>query len=192
MTDSRPADPPTELPVVPAAASERAMLEAFLDHQRTVVRRKAEGLTDEQLRTHLPGHPSPLTVGGIIKHLGWVEIKWAQHVFLGRSYADIAEPWASSRRANPNWEWGIGEDTGDQLLIWYDQAIQTARAAYATAGGPDTVSRGAGSADPGEPADEDASPYQLRWILIHLIEEYARHAGHLDLIREHLDGRTGD
>lgn len=51
MTDSRPADPPTELPVVPAAASERAMLEAFLDHQRTVVRRKAEGLTDEQLRT---------------------------------------------------------------------------------------------------------------------------------------------
>lgn len=185
----------TPLPVIPAAADAHAMLTAFLDYQRTVVRRKAEDLTDTQLRTHLPGHPSPLTVGGIIKHLAWVEIKWAQAVFLGHPYPDTDDPWATHRvtsQHRDSWEWDVTTDTADTLLGWYDHATTTARAIYAATPDLTTMSRGAGCADPGEPTSEDAEPYQLRWIITHLIEEHARHAGHLDLLREHLDGTTGN
>lgn len=184
--------PSTALPIIPPGGGEDVVLKAFLDYHRTIARRKVEGLTDADLWRRLPGHPSPLTVGGILKHLAWVEIKWSQHVFLGVPYPQIAEPWASRRGTDPDWEWDVRQDTAQDVLSWYDAAVDIARSAYDSAPSLDTVSRNAGSADPGTDTPDDAVPYELRWILTHLLEEYARHAGHLDLLREVIDGTTGN
>lgn len=181
----------TELPVIPARGAESVILTTFLDHQRAVVRRKAEGLIDEQLRRRLPGHPSPLTIGGVVKHLGWVEIKWSQHVFAGCPYDQIDEPWRSQRGTDSDWEWDPSQDSAVQLLEWFETAVATAGAVYSRAPSLSANSRQVGCADPGSETLPDAESYELRWILTHLIEEYARHAGHLDLIREEIDGVTG-
>lgn len=181
----------TPLPVIPAQGNETELLTAFLDYQRAVVRRKAEGLTNEQLNVRLPSHPSTLTIGGVVKHLSWVEIKWSQAVFLGRDYTDIDEPWATHRSTDPHWEWDTHALTPQALLALYDSAITAATEAYDSAP-PTQLSARAGCADPGQDEDDDATRYELRWILTHLIEEYARHAGHLDLLREHVDGATGN
>ncbi|MCH8611483.1 DUF664 domain-containing protein [Arsenicicoccus dermatophilus] len=112
--------------------------------------------------------------------------------FLGQPYDAVGEPWSSRRGTDPDWEWDVRADSGPRLLAWFDEACEAARQAYATADSCATLSRIAGSPDPGEEPGEDETPHELRWILTHLIEEHARHAGHLDLLREHLDGTTGD
>jgi uncharacterized damage-inducible protein DinB len=170
----------------PHAGSESNTLLGFLDYQRFVLRRKADGLDAGQLDQRL--EPSTITLGGLLKHLAYVEDWWINQV-----YADnpAPEPWASvDWKADGDWEWhSAAEDTPEQLLALYDETLATSeritREALAQPDAMETLSRRTFRKDP-------ALHYNLRWLLVHLIEEYARHLGHADLIRESIDGSVGD
>lgn len=173
----------TETPRVdpPYAADEATMLRAFLDYYRVTIRRQAEDLTAEQLTTTLP--PSDLTIGGLLKHLACVEHWWFSMVLLGRPEG---EPWASvDWDADRDWDFhSAKEDSPAELLELFDRFVVES----------DTI---VGEALRGGSLDQlavlsrhDGKHASLRWILVHLIEEYARHAGHADLIRQSIDGAT--
>ncbi|MBA2954156.1 DUF664 domain-containing protein [Nocardioides sp. MAH-18] len=166
-------DPPTH-------GDERTMLLAFLDYQRATLRQKAGDLDAEQLATALP--PSDMTLGGMVKHLGLVENAWLRERFTGEG---LSEPWRSADwEADQDWEWHTAADDGPER-VWalYDEMVADA----------DTVIAGAELDDLSViTSPRTGEPFSLRWILLHLIEEYARHNGHADLIRESIDGAVGD
>ncbi|MDF1603336.1 DinB family protein [Nocardioides sp. YIM 152315] len=174
MTDpTTRVDPPTR-------GDERTLLLAFLDYHRRTLRMKAGGLDATQLATALP--PSEMTLGGMVKHLGLVEDNWLREVFLGE---EPSEPWRSiDWGADYDWDWhSARDDSPEQIWALYDEMVSGADAIIADAALDDLSaksSRGTGE------------PFSLRWILLHLIEEYARHNGHADLIRESIDGETGE
>ncbi len=122
-----------------------------------------------------------MTLGGMVKHLAYVENWWSHGVFLGQ---DPGEPWASvDWEADGDWDWhSASEDAPDQLWELHDAEVAAADRIYAAADLDDLAARG--NHRTGEHAN-------LRWILVHLIEEYARHNGHADLIRESIDGQVG-
>jgi uncharacterized damage-inducible protein DinB len=164
----------------PHAGDEIATLVGFLDYHRETLRLKVDGLDSAQLDTTLP--PSAMTLGGMVKHLALVEQWWLRCVLEGREYA---EPWASvDWDADPDWDWHSAvDDTPEELLALLDHEISAS----------DRIIRG--SSDLGrlsQRTGRDGTPFSLRWILVHLIEEYARHNGHADLIRESIDGEVGD
>lgn len=155
------------------------MLAQFLDAQREVVLRKAEGLTREQLAQTHP--PSTLTLGGLLNHMALVEEGWLRDRFLG---LPEEEPWASvDWEHDPDWEFRTAAELEpDELRGRYLRAIARSDEVVAAATGLDQLSvlplrRG--------------GHFSLRWVLLHLVEETARHAGHADLIREAIDGETG-
>lgn len=160
--------------------NERQGLEEFLDYYREVVRRKAEGLEQSDLVRRVAS--SSLTLGGILKHLSLVEDEWFVEVFLGQ---EASEPWASvDWTADRDWEFNsAADDTPEQLLELHARACKRSRAILAEVDDLDA---------PTARGDSEGQKFNVRWILIHLIEEYARHAGHADLIRESIDGATGD
>jgi uncharacterized damage-inducible protein DinB len=164
----------------PLAADERTTLVGFLDFHRDTLRRKTSGLSAAQLAQPLA--PSSMTLGGMLKHLAFVEHWWFECVFLGQEYA---EPWASvDWRADADWDWhSATADSPAELRAMLDRAC--AASADVVAAEPDlgTLSQRAG---------RDGGRFSLRWILTHMIEEYARHNGHADLIRESVDGETGE
>lgn len=162
----------------PPTTDERDNLLTWLAQQRAALKLTAFGLTDEQART-AAAPPSTLTVGGLIKHVGQVEEYWiglVEGVNLGS-----------------NEEYGEGFTMGpDQslasIIARYDEiatASDKAISAIADLNQPVPVPRDA----PWFPADVDA--WSVRWVLVHVIQETSRHAGHADIVREHLDGATG-
>jgi uncharacterized damage-inducible protein DinB len=169
-------------PETPYVADEVTTLRAFLDHYRVTVKRQVEGLTPDQLDATLP--PATMTLGGIVKHLGLVEDWWLSMVLEGRE-AEL--PWVDEEAlaADEDWDWhSAADDDLDTILTHFDEAVAEADRAIdrALAGdGLDTIAR--------RPR-RNGDLASLRWILVHLIEEYARHAGHADLIRESVDGAT--
>ena len=167
-------------PRPPLHASERAMLESFLDYFRAVMIDKASGLADEQLHSRL--EPSTLTLGGMIHHLAVVEHWWFHECFAG---ADPAEPWASAPwHEDADWELNSAHEVPtDELFRRYTDAIERSRQVLAGVESLEAASARTNS---------DGETWSMRWILVHMIEETARHAGHADLIRESIDGATGD
>jgi hypothetical protein len=163
--------------MVPPVADEREVLTQYLEQQRYVLRLTAFGLTDEQART-APG-PGPLTVGGLIKHVSFVERAWMRTV--------LQQPDHSS---GSDYERGFGLDPGETLADALDGYADAARstdaviAGIADLGQAVPVPKGV----PWFPDDVDA--WSVRWVLLHLIQETARHAGHADIIREAIDGGT--
>jgi uncharacterized damage-inducible protein DinB len=168
----------------PLRAAEAETLLAFLDYHRDTLRMKVAGLDREQLGRTLA--PSTMTLGGLVKHLSLVEDNWFSVVLDGNPYAD---PWAQvDWDADPDWEWRTGStEEPATLLAEFDATVArtstTIRAAL-DRDGLDALSvrtsrRGGGA-------------FSLRWILLHMIEEYARHNGHADLLRESIDGRVGE
>jgi hypothetical protein len=162
---------------VQPVADEREGLLAFLAQQRLVLRLSAYGLTDDQAR--LAPTPSALTVGGLIKHVASVERNWMATT-LQRERQGSYEDYAENFRMGP-------DQTLDGILEDY------ARAAAET----DEVI--AGIADLGQPVPvpkgvpwfpDDVEAWSVRWVLLHLIQETARHAGHADMVREAIDGAT--
>ncbi len=154
-------------------------LTRFLDEHREIFRRKAGGLDRDQLQQTLP--PSDLTLGGMVKHLAFVEDWW-----FGRTLMDDqAELWATvDWDADNDWDWHSAlDDTPAQLWALWEATVARSRDAVA--------------ADP-RPEREAAlprrsgEPFTLRWILAHMVQEYARHNGHADLIRQSIDGQVGD
>lgn len=161
-------------------ADEVTTLRGFLDHYRDTVRRQCGGLTTDQLATPLP--PSTMTLGGLMKHLAYVEQWWFRTMLLGEQPSGV---WADvDWEADEDWDWhSAGEQTPDELRALFDEEVAGADRAVEQAladGGMETVAVGR----------RHGAPVTLRWILVHMVEEYARHAGHADLLREHVDGST--
>ncbi len=157
---------------------EREMLIGFLDWYRAVVERKVDGLPHADATRKLTG--TGLSALGVLKHLGWVECWWFRDAFAGE-YVD-------SHRA------GDGGDNAHQFLIEPTDTVESVVDFYrAQVARSQTIVAAASSLDALSRRRHDIwGPVSLRWILVHMIEETARHAGHLDLMREELDGRTGD
>ncbi len=162
----------------PVAADEPTTLFAFLDYFRETLRRQTDGLGAQQLATRLP--PSTLTLGALLKHLAHVERYWATYVFAGEA---MTEPWASADwDADPDWEMtSAAHDSPDDLRSLYDAELAAADVVYRRA--VDEVGLDGLAA-----RERHERNFSLRWILVHLVEEYARHCGHADLIRESIDG----
>ena len=172
-------DASRQLPPEVRNADERTTLLAMLDYYRTVLARKVAGLDPDQLQATVGA--STLTLGKLVRHMALVENIWFWNRFAGRP---PREPWASAAwDDDPDWEMTTAAGaTADELLALYDREVDDARAIVAATASLDTEAP--------EPGRE--GPYNLRWILVHMIEEYARHCGHADLIRESIDGAVGD
>ncbi|MFH9982327.1 DinB family protein [Streptomyces sp. NPDC017179] len=169
----------TEQRQVPAQnASERAMLEGWLDFHRQTLAQKCEGLTDAQLRTK-SAEPSELTLLGLVRHMAEVERHWFRAVLL----MDAPGPVYCSEQ-DPDGDFHVTEaDTWAEAYATWRSEIETARR-NAAGLGLDELSQGK--------SRRTGEPFNLRWIYTHMIEEYARHNGHADLLRERIDGATGD
>lgn len=161
---------------LPPAWDERTQLTTLLDYARDTARIKCEGVSEENARKALlPGSPL-MTMSGVINHLRWVEYCWFQVVFLGE---EDQSPWTEE---DPDREMRIAVDYPlSQLLDEYAQ--QSARYRELVAG--------RSLDEKAQRTVRDHTRVDLRWILLHLTEETARHNGHLDILREMLDGTTG-
>jgi uncharacterized damage-inducible protein DinB len=157
----------------PAAGSETELLNAFLDFHRATLMWKVEGVGDDDLRR--PMVPSGTSLLGLVKHLADVEQSWFVEVFAGQ---DPRFPlWNED---DPGATWRIEPDeTTRQILDLYREVCDDARKAVAGAS-LDEVARKARGGE------------TLRWIMLHMIEETARHNGHADILREMIDGQTGE
>jgi len=168
----------------PLVADEASTLVAFLDYHRDTLRMKIDGLTAEQLRQ--PHPPSTLTLGGLLKHVALNEANWFGRVLHGRP---MGEPWDSvDWDADRDWDFhSASDDSPEELRRVMDDAVAQARRDIDEGlrlGGVDQLSV--------TPRRDGGGQFSLRWILLHMIEEYARHNGHADLIRESIDGATGE
>ncbi len=170
-------------PEPPVAGDETATLLGSLERQRAILAWKCGGLDAAGLRATLA--PSTITLGGLLKHLANVEDDYLSLRLLGR---EPGPPWDTvDWDADPDWEWhSAAEDSPEQLMTLWQDAVARSRSAVAEAltdGGLEQLARG---------TSPDGPTPSLRRILIDLIEEYARHAGHADLIRESVDGLVGE
>jgi len=169
----------------PLRADEATSLRGFLDYHRDTFKMKCSGLTQVQLAQPLP--PSDMTLGGMMKHLAVVDQSWLEDDFLGRGLMPPFDTvdWEADR----DWEWHTAkDDTPEELFALFDEGVRRSNAVLDGALKPGGVGLDGLSA---QEARDGRGRFSLRWILLHLIEEYARHNGHADLIRESIDGTTG-
>jgi len=158
------------------AGPERAQLEGWLDYHRKTLLTKCAGLTGEQLATaSVP--PSNLTLMGLVRHMAEVERSWFRTRFCGQETGTI---WITDEQPDAEFE-NAGPATAEEDYATFVREVGLARAAVAERDLDDTYYNKSFDA-----------PMDLRWIFVHMIEEYARHNGHADLIRERIDGATGD
>ncbi|MFD3534900.1 DinB family protein [Streptomyces sp. NPDC058664] len=158
-------------------SGEREALEQWLDFHRATLARKCEGLDDAQLRT-LSAPPSDLNLLGLVRHMAEVERGWFRRTLAGEE---------------TQWIYSTDEDHDRDIHTTdedtYEEAYATWQAEIAHARG---VAADSGLDDLGKGKRPNGKSYNLRWIYLHMIEEYARHNGHADLLRERIDGATGD
>jgi Protein of unknown function (DUF664) len=166
----------------PAAGDETATLLGSLERQRAIFAWKCGGLDAAGLGATLG--PSSMTLGGLLKHLALVEDEYFSHRLPGRA---AGPPWDTvDWDADPDWEWhsAAGDSPAQLITLWQD-SVARSRVAVAEAladGGLDELAR----------AWPHPEPASLRRILIDVIEEYSRHIGHADLLRESVDGLIGE
>ena len=165
-------------PDPPLSADETATLLGFLDFQRATLAWKCRGLTDEQLRADLS--PTNMSLGGLLKHLARVEDIWFTECVAEEP---LPEPWTAMEWAA---EWDT-EESGEELRRLWEECVDRSRAVVA-----ERLSAGASALDETHPAWGGRGHPSLRWVLVHMIEEYARHNGHADLLRQSIDGETGE
>ena len=182
-TEPLPKPPPHPPWEPPLAGSEAEHLVAALDRLRTTFRWKADALDAGGLRATIA--TSSLTLGGLLKHLALVEEAYAGERLTG---AALGQPWDDvDWDATPDWEFtSAADDPPAELYARYDDAVDRARERQAAAiadGGLDQLVHSAGP---------DGRHASLRRILFDLVEEYGRHTGHADLLREAVDGRVGE
>ena len=150
---------------------ERSSLESWLEYHRATLLIKCAGLTPEQLASR-SCPPSPLSLLGLVRHMAEVE-SWF-HVFDGQSegrrYSSTDNPDADFEDVDPR--------RADQDLAIYRASVERSRVAVTGRGLDDLI-------------PQPSQPTSLRWVYQHMIEEYARHNGHADLLRERIDGVTG-
>src|SRR5258706_5798843 len=169
------ADPPFDPETAPYSGDERAVISWLLDYHRHVLLRKLEGITEQQARVTTAS--SDLTLLGLARHLALVEQYWFVEVFLGLTETSHwHDPNDRDRDFHP-----LDRDTlADALIVLRDEMDRARQIAAAQ------------SFDTPAVGQREGQPVMLRWIMAHLVEEYARHCGHADLLREAIDGTTGD
>jgi uncharacterized damage-inducible protein DinB len=165
MTKIERTDPPYE-------TDERTMLVSWLEYHRATLATKCEGLTDDQLRMRsVP--PSMLSLLGLVRHMAEVENNWFRF-------------WLGGQGPIARWEgdedFAVDDADVSEAFDYWRSECEHAREVLATFSSLDEV--GAGQAV--------GAGISVRWTLVHMIEEYARHNGHADLLREAIDGTTGD
>ena len=163
------------------AVDEMTSLSQFLDYHRDTLLMKIEGLSQQQLAQQIPS--SALTLAGLVKHLALVEDSWFQEDMLGR---EMPEPWRSAPfDDDPDWDFHSAvDDTPEQLVALYRAACERSRDAVREVGDLNALSA--------VKSRKEGTPFSLRWIVLHMVEETARHNGHADLLRESIDGVTGE
>jgi hypothetical protein len=161
------------------ASSEVVLLGQYLDYQRETILSKTEGLTHAQLSQTHP--PSELTLAGLLYHLALVEENWVEVRFAGMPER---EPWVGvDWQADPNWDFRVALDLQpERLRERYRQACERSRA----------VLKDTALEDLSTLPLRDGQRFSARWMVLHLIEETARHAGHADILREAIDGQVGE
>ncbi|MFC8129310.1 DinB family protein [Streptomyces sp. NPDC057302] len=168
---------PDGRPVPDPSADEPAMLAGWLDFHRGTLEVKCSGLDDAQARiASVPS--SSLTLLGLVQHLAEVERNWFQRVLAGQDVPTVYED-PTGFTLDPQW-------TFEQALAVWRREVAVSR--KLCEGRP---LDGVGRLSEREAAMTGGAEVSLRWILVHLIEEYARHNGHADLLREGIDGVTG-
>ncbi|MDN0195062.1 DinB family protein [Streptomyces sp. S.PNR 29] len=174
MTTDTPQTLPDGRPIPLMTGDERAMLESWLAFHRATLALKCAGLDDAQVRL-APAEPSSLTLLGLVQHLAEVERNWFQRVVGGLDVPPVFEE-----------ETGYALDPGRGL----DEALAVWRREIARG---QELCAGRSLDDTGRIADGPMAGVEVsvRWVLIHMIEEYARHNGHADILRERIDGVTG-
>lgn len=170
-------------PEPPIAGDEAAMLLGYLERQRATFAWKCGGLDKAGLRARLA--PSTLTLGGMLKHMARFEDDMSHEWVLGRGQL---APWNSvDWRADHAWDWRTAaQDSPEQLYALWRDAVVRSRALFTEALSEGGLER----PSPGVSNEQGESP-SLRYVLLNMIEEYARHNGHADLIRESVDGLVG-
>ncbi|MFF5171866.1 DinB family protein [Micromonospora sp. NPDC000089] len=164
---------PTLAPVIARTGDERAVLDAFLDFHRSILLRKVRGLSDADARRRLV--PSTTTLAGLVKHLTMVERNWF-HRLLAPAPGEV---------------FVTGEQDGDaSFTVGPDETLAGLVEAYQAACARSREVAAGFPLDHVVPQPQ-LGEVSLRWILVHLIEETARHAGHADILRELTDGETG-
>ena len=160
------------------SADERLTLTGFLEWYRLTIPAKLDGLNEEQARQRVVG--SDTTLIGLVRHLAEVERNWFRRRFRGEDAPPI---WYSD--ADPDGDFHPAPaDTLAQSLAIYQRECDISRSITADAASLDELTVA--------PIRDYGAPVSLRWILVHMIEETARHAGHIDIIREIVDGTTGE
>jgi hypothetical protein len=166
--------PPADEDDLVAVAGERETLAGFLEYHRRVISGKLRGLSEEDARRRLV--PSLTTMLGLVSHAAAVERNWFQHYLGGKPREEIA---GNARGDAPSWDVGAGQ-TIDGVIAEFESACATSRRIAAGFALDQTV-----------PHDR-LGRVSLRWIYVHIIREHARHIGHADILREQIDGVTGD
>ena len=157
-----------------AVAGERETLEGFLEYHRRVISGKLRGLSEEDARRRLV--PSLTTLLGLVSHAAAVERNWFQHHLGGKPREEID----GNARGDAS-SWDVGADkTVAGVIAEFDAACATSRQIAASFTLDQTVPR------------DQQGQVSLRWIYVHIIREHARHIGHADILREQIDGVTGD
>lgn len=168
MTETNRTDPPK-------AGDELTTLSGFLDYLREAIVIKATGPDDEALRR--PMVPSGVCLLGIVNHLAYMERWWFAHIFAG---LDVEFPWTDE---DPDAEWRIEPgDSTETVLDLYRAECERSRKIVAESAPEQPSAR----------PSRTGEPFSLRWVVAHMIEETGRHAGHVDILRELIDGATGE
>lgn len=168
MTDNRV--PP------PYAGDERTMLNNWLEWHRGTLAVKCEGLTEEQLRER-SATPSTLSLLGLVRHMAHVERAWFRHVLNDE---DIPRLWGKDTRQDADFEDVDTASAEEAFAVWQEEV---------------EIARKLSAALPLEAVGKrqrNGEDVTHRWVLVHMIEEYARHNGHADLLRERVDGVVGE
>lgn len=170
-------------PEPPLASDEVSTLLGFLDYQRATLDWKTRGLDAAGLQATVG--VSTITLGGLLKHIAKVEDYWFSERLRGNP---MDARWrVSGWETDPDWDWHpTTDESWEQLHALWQESMAHSRTMVDEAlaeGGLDTLVR--------QPWPDGSAP-GLRWVVVHMIEEYARHNGHADLIREAVDGETGE
>lgn len=178
MTEMPPEDLPPTWPgtrtEIPEVGDERAVLTAMLDWHRETFALKCQGVPPERLSEKgVP--PSGLSLHGLVRHLAGNERWWFRQKFLGE---DAPHLYYSDDDPDQDFE-SLDGDVNEAFAVWRAECARSRQVVAAAA-----------SLD--ETAKSDGEPFSLRWVLAHMIEEYARHNGHADLLRERIDGAVGE
>ena len=169
---------PADRAQTPLVADEKTMLLGMLAFQRDALRWKCSGLTAEQLA--LEHAPSVLSLGGLLKHLAVVEFSWVHMTF---ARGDDSPAWSTQRQEGQD-GWSLRTTAEETPQVLFDRLTQAQR----------RTERIVGEAPSLEALSQEmpyGQPCSLRWVLLHLVQEYGRHLGHADLIREAVDGTVG-